>query len=73
MSPESIPLSSPEISEEDIAAVVAVLRTRHLSLLDDQTLAKRLGDNGKEYAKKNDWRVIARQFIEMYQRVIPSP
>ncbi|TSC57550.1 MAG: Glutamine--scyllo-inositol transaminase [Candidatus Peregrinibacteria bacterium Greene0416_62] len=32
MSVESIPLSSPDISEEDIAAVVAVLRTRHLSL-----------------------------------------
>src|SRR3989344_7687965 len=28
----TIPLSSPDISEEDIEAVVAVLRTRHLSL-----------------------------------------
>ncbi|MBM3231733.1 glycosyltransferase family 4 protein, partial [Candidatus Peregrinibacteria bacterium] len=44
-----------------------------LRLLDDEALAKKLGERGRSYAKENDWNVIAKKFIELYKKAIPSP
>ena len=39
-------------------------------LLDDEALAKRLGERGRAYAKENDWSGIAKKFVEIYKRVV---
>ncbi len=37
-------------------------------LLDHDDLKKQLGENGREYAKKHDWPIIANEFIDHYQK-----
>lgn len=51
---------------------IAAISTKIIRLLDDQALAKKLGDRGREYAQENDWKVIAKKFIELYEKAIPS-
>lgn len=41
-----------------------------IQLLDDESLAKELGDRGMRYAQEHDWSVIARKFIELYQKTL---
>lgn len=49
---------------------VAGITDRITRLLDDEALAKHLGESGRTYAKKNDWSVIAKQYIAMYERAL---
>ncbi|OGJ62785.1 hypothetical protein A3C37_04685 [Candidatus Peribacteria bacterium RIFCSPHIGHO2_02_FULL_53_20] len=56
------------VPDGDIAAIA----NRIIRLLDDEGLAKRLGERGRAYAKENDWSVIAKRFIGMYERVLKA-
>ena len=54
------------VQDGDIPAISAKI----IRLLDDQNLAKKLGDRGREYAKENDWGVIAGRFVSLYTSVL---
>lgn len=51
----------------------AAISDRIIRLLDDEALSQQLGNNGRVYAKKNDWSGIAKQCIEIYRKVTPLP
>lgn len=43
-----------------------------LRLLNDQTLACRLGEHGRAYARKHDWSLIADRYIDWYERSLKN-
>ncbi|TSC59335.1 MAG: phosphatidylinositol alpha-1,6-mannosyltransferase [Candidatus Peregrinibacteria bacterium Greene0416_62] len=57
------------VPDGDIAAITGSI----IRLLDDEALAKRLGERGRAYAQENDWSVIAQKFVQLYKKAIPSP
>ncbi len=49
---------------------IAAISEKIIRLLDDQNLAKKLGDRGRAYAKENDWNGIAKKFVGLYEKVL---
>ncbi len=43
---------------------------RVIRLLDDQTLAGKLGERGREYAREHDWAKIAEKYVRWYGQVL---
>jgi phosphatidylinositol alpha-1,6-mannosyltransferase len=41
-----------------------------LRLLRDEELARRLGENGRHYANSHSWECVARQYLELYQKLV---
>ena len=53
------------VKENDIDETARAI----ITILKDNNLAMKLGDCGREWARKNDWNLIARQFIDLYGEV----
>ncbi|MDD5751845.1 MAG: glycosyltransferase family 4 protein, partial [Candidatus Peribacteraceae bacterium] len=51
------------VPDGDIPAVA----DRILQLMDDADLRRRMGESGRQYAKKNDWTSIAEKFVALYR------
>ena len=50
------------VPENDIDRIAQAIE----KLLDDQSLRSNLGQNGREYARKNDWSRIGQKFLNLY-------
>jgi len=46
------------------------LAEKILFLLDDENLRKRMGENGKKFAKQFDWKNIAEETFKLYKKLI---
>ena len=57
--------------EQDVNAFEAGLATALISVLENPTVAKSMGDAGRERAKQNfGWDAIAKQTVEIYQSLL---
>lgn len=53
------------VEENDIDGVADAIE----KLMDSPSLAKKLGDNGIQYAKKHDWKIIGEQYLKLYENL----
>lgn len=53
------------VDEDDINGLVDVIER----LMDSPSLMKKLGVNGKKYALKHDWKMIGRQYLNLYENL----
>jgi phosphatidylinositol alpha-1,6-mannosyltransferase len=54
------------VPEGDVDATYKAIK----NIMDDEVLAKRLGDGGFEYAKEHTWEKIGAKFVELYRVVL---
>ena len=53
------------VGDEDVDAVAEAV----IKILNDEELSKRLGKDGKEYAKQHDWSIIGQKYLDAYSEV----
>ncbi|MEK7127323.1 MAG: glycosyltransferase family 4 protein [Patescibacteria group bacterium] len=51
------------VEENDVNGVTDAIN----KLIDTPSLARRLGVNGLKYAKKHDWRIIGKKYLDLYK------
>ena len=54
------------VPDEDVFRIAGAIE----KLMSDEALRKRLGEEGKRYAKMHDWSMIVGDFLKIYDQAI---